>query len=100
MSIDDYLKENLSRVLAFLCQILQTRSQGQLPLNCYLEAMGAAKNWCRLSNKTFVPNQEFIQLVFHLLERDKELFGKSINVIKKLLSESTFVKALEHNSEM
>ena len=54
------MKEGLSKVLGFICQILQTRSQGKLPLECYLEALSASKSWCRFSTATFVPNQEFI----------------------------------------
>ena len=34
-----------------------------------------------------------------MIESDQQMFGKSISVIKKLLVESKFVKALEHNSE-
>jgi len=34
-----------------------------------------------------------------MMESDRETFGKAISVIKKLLIESNFVKALEHNSE-
>jgi len=64
-----------------------------------LEALGAAKTWCRFSTNTFVPNQEFIQVIFQMIEGDQQMFGKAINVVKKLLNESTFVKALEHNSE-
>ena len=68
-------------------------------MECYLEALGAAKSWCRFSSKTLVPNKEFIQLVFHMVETDQQMFSKAMNVIKKLLNVSTFVKALEHSSE-
>ena len=34
-----------------------------------------------------------------MMESDRETFGKAISVVKKLLIESNFVKALEHNSE-
>ena len=33
------------------------------------------------------------------MEGDQQLFGKAIAVIKKLLVESKYVKALEYNSE-
>ena len=46
-----------------------------------------------------VPNADFIQIVFQLVESDAEMFGKAIGVIKKLLIESKYVKSLEHNSE-
>ena len=34
-----------------------------------------------------------------MMENDQQTFGKAISVVKKLLIESTYVKALEHNSE-
>ena len=97
--IEINLRENLEQVLAFVCLILQTRSQRQLPLESYLEALTAAKSWCRFSTKTFVPNQDFIHVIFSMMENDQETFGKAISVVKKLLVESKFNKALEYNSE-
>jgi len=93
------MRQNLDRVLTFMSSILETRAANQLPLECYLEALGAAKRWCKYSNRTFVPNQKFIQLIFQIIENDYQMFSKAVSVLKMLLIESQFVKALENNSE-
>ena len=93
------MQENLDRVLVFLCQILRTRPQNQFPIEYYLEALSTAKCWCKLSKATFVPNHEFIQIVFHMMENDAQCFSSAISVVKKLLVESKHVKALEYNNE-
>ena len=92
-------RESLQPVLAFICQVLQTRSQGQLPLDYYLEALNAGKSWCKKSTKTFVPNQDFVQIVFQMMESDRECFKKAISVVKTLLIHSKNAKALENHSE-
>jgi hypothetical protein len=64
-----------------------------VPKECYREALIAAKAWCKFSTHTFVPNQRFISHIFSMLQND-EYFPKAVNIIRKLLCVSKFVKAV------
>ena len=44
-----------------------------------------------------MPNSKFITIVFGLLNTD--LFSKSVNVIRRLLTKSIFTKALSNMSQ-
>ena len=57
-----FIRENLPSFLDFSSKILQTRqldSGQQLPNNCYLECLGASKQWLAYSSSTFVPSETF-----------------------------------------
>jgi hypothetical protein len=60
--------------------------QQNLPKDCYVESLRAAKQWCMFSTKTLVPNQKFISTIFNLM--NTEMFSKSVNIITKLLTRS------------
>ena len=85
-NIEQFIRENLSGVLDFTCNILES----DLPRECYLEALIAAKSWCQFSTATFVPSPRFVELVFRLLQTD--LSAKAFNVVRKLLTVSKFAK--------
>jgi len=59
--IEEFIREQLSSVLQFVCSILK---QDTLSKECYVQALKAAKNWVSYSTHTFVPNPEFIELIF------------------------------------
>ena len=60
--------------------------------------MSAAKNWCNFSTQTLVPNEQFVQLLFAIIENNQTLFSRAMSVLKKLLVVSRYAKALEHMS--
>lgn len=69
-----------------------------MKLDCYLEALSAAKEWCNFSSETLVPNELFIQAIFQIIENSRPLFSKAMSILKKLLVVSRYAKALEHMS--
>jgi hypothetical protein len=60
--------------------------------------LSCAKSWCGYSTQTFVPNERFIQLLFSLLSSSEAFFGKAVTILKRLLSNSQYAKALEQMS--
>ena len=87
--------------LDFVSQMLASlfNDQNQVPQECYLEALSAAKYWCTYSSDTLVPNQQFIELIFNVIETQNHLFSKGVNILEKLLINYKNVKALDHMSE-
>lgn len=94
MRVQTFIREHLSLVLGFFSNVLD---RSDLPKECYLEALSAAKSWCHYSSDTFVPNQHFVQQILGLLQ-NPQYFSKAVNVIKKLLVVSKFTKALHNMS--
>jgi hypothetical protein len=43
MVAEAFIRDNLQMVLSYLSQVL---NQAELPQECYLEALSAAKAWC------------------------------------------------------
>ena len=60
--------------------------------------MSAAKNWCNYSTMTLVPNEQFVNVLFQIIENNQALYSRAMGVLKKLLVVSRYSKALEHMS--
>ena len=59
----------------------------------YRSALESGKYWCTFATKTFIPHEGFITNIFSLLNH-KETQSKAINIIKRLLVKSKYVKLL------
>ena len=79
-----------------MSQILS--DNGTLNSDCYLDALSSAKNWCNYSTQTLVPNEQFVNVLFQIIENNQTLYSRAMGVLKKLLVVSRYAKALGHMS--
>lgn len=95
------MRTHAVEVLDFVNKIL---NQDKLATECYLEALATAKQWVTYSTTSFIPHEEFILNIFKLLYNPPSsipnIYSKCVNIIKRLLEKSKFVKLLENTSSL